>query len=170
MSSFKNITLEECMCNYVKENEMKDEDVVKGFSEKCPICGIKMFENNHIESIEEAVTFFTCSNCGFEKQIFYKVDIEGNLVYENEKNIFNPKEEISYNINVKVDTILQWKNKIVNNFSWIKLNKSEIKHLKGLLENNLNIYKEVLEDVEENDMVNKKLRELKNIIKKINRL
>lgn len=170
MNSYKNMTVEECMSNYVKENEVKDEEVIKGFREKCHICGIKMYENNYIESLEEATTFFTCSNCGFEKQTFYNVDIDGNLVYESEENIFTPEEGVTYDINIKVDVILKWKNKKVNNVFWLKLNKSEIKHLKGLLKNNLNIYKEVLEDVDETIECNKKLRELKNIFKKISKL
>ncbi|MBX4261260.1 hypothetical protein KTC96_06775 [Clostridium estertheticum] len=170
MNSFGSMTVEACMKNYIQENKLKDDDVINGVREKCPICEIEMYNNNFLESFDEATTFFTCSNCGFEKQTFYKVDIEGNLAYEKEKVVFTPEGDKTYDIKLKVDTIFKWKDKRVGAISWLKLNKSEVKHLRVLLQDNLKIYNEVLTD-EENDIVpNKKLIELKNIIDRISKL
>ncbi|APC40003.1 hypothetical protein [Clostridium estertheticum] len=84
--------------------------------------------------------------------------------------VFTPEGDKTYDIKLKVDTIFKWKDKRVGAISLLKLNKSEIKHLRALLQDNLKIYNEVLMD-EENDIVpNKKLIELKNIIDRISKL
>ena len=170
MNKLEKATLEECMRNFIRENEMKNEDIVKGFREKCPICGIETYKNNYLEASDQGTAFFTCSYCGFEKQIFYNIDIEDKLVYRDEKVVYNPMEDELYNSNVKADIILKWGEKKSSSVSFLKLNKSQIKHLKALLSNSFNLYKDLLNENRESIVIKKKIKEVDKLINKLNSL
>lgn len=170
MNKLEKATLEECMRNFIRENEMKNEDIVKGFREKCPICGIETYKNNYLEILDQGTVFFTCSYCGFEKQIFYNINMEDKLAYRDEQVIYNPMEDGLYNPSVKADIVLEWGKKKSSSVSFLKLNKSQIKYLKALLSNSFNLYNDLLNEDRESIVIKKKIKEVEELINKLNSL